>query len=204
MISLFSLADKCDVKRYSSNYGNWTHMHIREIDWRIDTLEYVVVGIDADLAAIDTRIGNPEWYDGGHALDDVEPLLGLGLVAFQTYAAGTVSDLNQIRRSRGKTALTKRHCYNHDSAKVNGVVTRIQLINSAANYFKHHDEWDLWPTGKQIGAQDVKNLALLGITQRTEHPCIKAVELLSGTSWKMIVVHQIVREWRAYIFSELR
>lgn len=179
-------------------------MHIREVDWRIDTLEYVVVGIDAGLAAIDARIGNPKWYDGGDALDDAEPLLGLGLVAFQTYATGTVSDLNQIRRSCGKTALTKRQCYNHDLAKVNGMVTRIQLINSAANYFKHHDEWDSWPTGKQIGAEDVKNLALLGITRKADHPCIKAVELLCGTSWKMIVMRQIVREWRAYIFSALR
>jgi hypothetical protein len=133
-------------------------MHIREIDWRIDTLEYVVVGIDAGLAAIDARIGNPEWYDGLHARDDAEPLLGLGLVAFQTYAAGTVSDLNQIRRSRGKAKLGKHYCYARDSVKVSGAVTRIELINSAANYFKHHDEWDPWPTGKQKGAEDVKNL----------------------------------------------
>jgi hypothetical protein len=30
-----------------------------------------------------------------------------------------------------------------------------------------------------------------------------AMNLLCGTGWKMIVLHQIVREWRAHLINEL-
>jgi hypothetical protein len=58
-------------------------MSIDEVDWRIGPLEYAAVGIDAGLASIQAQIGDPEWYDGLHAYDDAEPLLGLGFVAFR-------------------------------------------------------------------------------------------------------------------------
>jgi len=180
-------------------------MHFREMDMRIGPLDYVIVGIDAGLAAIQARMEEVEWYDGLHAREDAEPLLGLGFVAFQTYATGAVSDLNQIRRDRGKPELTDHDCYACDAVRVAGVATRLQLIHSAANYFKHHDQWpNPWPTVKHPAARAVNVLGLFGITQRTEFPCIKTVEILCGTSWKLIVLHQMVGEWRAHLFSTLQ
>jgi hypothetical protein len=94
-------------------------------------------------------------------------------------------------------------CYECDSIRVKGCVTRIQLINATANYFKHHDEWARWPTGSDRGAHDIRTLGSIGITEQSEFRCIDAVDLLCGAGWELIVLHQIVREWRAELFSKL-
>jgi hypothetical protein len=82
-------------------------------------------------------------------------------------------------------------------------VTRIQLINACANYFKHHDEWARWPTGRDLGANDTIALGSVGITEKTEFPCIDAVDLVCGASCELIVLHQILKEWREHLFRTL-
>lgn len=175
-------------------------LNFREIDGRIGPLHNVIVGIDAGLAAIQKRLDTEEWFDGIEAREYAEPLFGLGFVAAQTYAIGTVSDLNSVRMSRGKSKeekLNKHKCYAHDTF-IKGDVTRIQFINASANYFKHHDEWTQWPTN-----YDTEILDKVGITEKTEFPCIDAVDLLCGTSWELNVLLQILEEWRAHLFSTL-
>jgi hypothetical protein len=186
-------------------------MHWLEFDRRIDPLHHVIVGIGAGLAEIQRQMDDKEWFDGLHAREEAEPLLGLGFVAFQTYAVGTVSDLNQIRRGRDSGKLTLKDCYACDPVKMKGVVTRLELIHSTANYFKHHDQWPKpWPTSstaktrmERLIAENVNTLGVVGITEKTEFPCIDAVDLLCGTSWELIVLHQILKEWRAHLFSTL-
>ena len=178
-------------------------MHVSEIDWRIEPLHDVIVGIDSGLAAASERLANEDGFDGLTVREHAEPLFGLGFVAAQSYALGTVSDLNSVRMSRGKPKKDKLDCYECDSIRVKGRVTRIQLINAAANYFKHHDEWSRWPTGNDRGAYDTTTLYSVGITEQTEFPCIDAVNLLCGKSWELIVLHEIMREWRAHMFSKL-
>jgi hypothetical protein len=174
-------------------------MHVQEIDWRIDPLESVIVGIDHGLAEIRERLDTKE-FDGDDACEHAEPLFGLGFVAAQTYALGTVSDLNSVRMSRGKSMKEKIDCYACDTILLHGGVTRIQLINAAANYFKHQDEWETrWPTERH----GVKTLGCFGITEETEFPCKRAVEQLCGTRVELIVLHQIVKEWREHLFRTL-
>lgn len=178
-------------------------MHSREFDWRIEPLRDILSGLAAGLAAMDERIDSEDGFDGVSARDHVEPLLGLALVAAQTYALGTVSDLNAVRMSRRVLEMEKLECYGCDTIRLNGGVTRIELINASANYFKHHDEWVRWPTGKDRGINDVKILNRAGITEMTESPCIAAVDLLCGKRWELIVFLQILQEWRAHLFSTL-
>jgi hypothetical protein len=173
-------------------------MHLREIDWRIEPLHDVIVGICAGLVAIQKWMDTEEGFDGLSAREHAEPLLGLGFVAAQTYAVGTVSDLNRVRMSRGKSKkekLNKHECYAHDTF-IKGSVTRIQLINASANYFKHHDEWTRWPTN-----YDTETLGKVGITEKTEFPCIDAVDLLCGTSWELNELLQILKEWRVHMIK---
>lgn len=114
------------------------------------------------------------------------------------------ADLNRIRANRGKPEKNKLDCFSRDPVTLRGGVTRIQLVHAVANYFKHHDEWPRWPTNKgDSGFHDAEILARVGITQTITHPCIAAMNLLCGTGWKMIVLHQIVREWRAHLINEL-
>lgn len=122
-------------------------MHIREIDWRIESLHDVVVAIDAGLAIICERLDQEE-IDGVTACENTEPILGFGFIAAQTYALGTWTDLNKIRKSSGKPSVTKFDCYTCDPISIKGGPTRIEVINAIANYFKHHDEWSQWPTNE--------------------------------------------------------
>jgi hypothetical protein len=84
-------------------------MYVSEIDWRIGSLHDIIVGIHASLAEV------REYFEGGRAeeridglndewteLGQMEPITGLGFVAFQTYALGTWTDLNRIRENPGK------------------------------------------------------------------------------------------------------
>jgi hypothetical protein len=178
-------------------------MHVREIDWRIGPLHDVIVGIDAGLAAIHERLDDEEGFDGISAREYAEPLFGLAFVAAQSYALGTVSDLNAVATSRGKEKKEKLACYACDAIAPKTGVTRIQLINASANYFKHHDEWAHWPTGNDRGIHDATTLVSAGITEKTQFPCIEAIDLLCGTNWELILLHRIVKEWRAHVFSTL-
>ncbi|MGZ8426801.1 MAG: hypothetical protein ACXWYD_17780 [Candidatus Binatia bacterium] len=176
-------------------------MHLREIDMRIGPLHDVIVGIDAGIAAIGKRLNTEEGFDGISAREHAESLFGLCFVAAQSYALGVVSDLNSVRISCHKKEQGKLDCYACDINILKGRVTRIQLINACANYFKHHDEWGRWPMGNDRGAHDTNTLIRVGITEKIEFPCIDAVDLLCGTSWESIGLHQILKEWRGHLFS---
>jgi hypothetical protein len=167
-------------------------MNIHAIDWRIEPLHGVVVGIEAALTAIREHV--EEGGDGVTALDHAETLFGLGFVAAQAYILGTWTDLNRIRGSSARAPVTKSDCYASDSIKVQAGITRIHVINAVANYFKHHDEWTAWPKN-----ETARIFTAVGITEDTEHPCIHAAELLCGPAWRLIVLHQIVKEWREHV-----
>ena len=77
-------------------------------------------------------------------------------------------------------------------------MTRIEVINATANYFKHHEEWSGWPA-----TETTQILSSVGITQRTELPCIEVTELFCGKSWEFVVVHQVVKEWRLHVLNSL-
>jgi hypothetical protein len=174
-------------------------MNIHEVDWRIGPLHDIVQGIDAAIAAVRERIDAGE-IDGLEALNHAELILGLGFVAFQSYALGTWADLNTIRKLAGKPPVDKLDCYQCDpiTLKPSGL-TRIELINSAANYFKHHDEWSRWPAN-----ETARTLSRAGITQQKEFPCTEVMRIFCGDSWRLIVLHEIVREWRAHVLKVLR
>jgi hypothetical protein len=173
-------------------------MHLREFDFRIDPLHDIISAVDSGLAAVRERLNEKE-ADGFTALENAEPLLGLGFVAAQTYALGTWADLNVVRRNGGKQPVTKMDCYACDPFTLKGGPTRIQVINAIANYFKHHDEWTVWPTNETTAT-----LIRIGITRRTEFPIVEVTQLFTGSDWELIVLHQIVKEWRDHVFCNLR
>jgi hypothetical protein len=172
-------------------------MNIHAVDWRIEPLHDVIAGIETGLTTVYERLEDDG--DGIIARYHAEMLLGLGFVAAQAYVLGAWTDLNRIREGSARAPLTKSDCYASDTITVQAGITRIHVINATANYFKHHDEWRAWPQN-----ETARILATIGITQKTEFPCIHATELLCGTGWKLIVLHQIVKEWREHIIHSLK
>lgn len=173
-------------------------MHLREVDFRIAPLHDIISAIDNGLAAVKERLDEQD-VDGVTALEHAETLLGLAFVAAQAYALGTWTDLNEVRRNGGKQSVTKLDCYTCDPVTLKGGPTRMRVINASANYFKHHDEWTVWPTN-----ETTTTLSQIGINQQTEFPIVKITQLFTGSGWELIVLHQAVKEWRAHVFSILR
>ena len=173
-------------------------MHIREFDWRIEPLHNIIIAIDAGLAVVRAQRESDE-LDGITALEHSEPLLGLGFVAAQNYALGAWTDLNHVRKDSGKQPVSKLDCYKTDSIAAIPGVTRIKAINATANYFKHNEEWTQWPAN-----ETTRTLTRMGITPSTDFPCVEATRLFCGDGWRLIILHQVVREWREHIFNTLR
>ena len=105
-----------------------------DVDWLIEPLYDV---IDHQLAAIIEQVddGDEEWFDVDDARQHAETLFGIAFVAAQTYAARTVEDLNNLRMRRHKPEKKKEkpECYACDNRLLKEGMTRIQLINAAAN-----------------------------------------------------------------------
>jgi hypothetical protein len=175
-------------------------MKLQETDRFIEPFQEVIAGIEAGLRAIGERVNTEAGFNGSAARDHAEPLLGIGLVAGQTYALGTVCDLNRIRESRGKRPQEALYYYTRDTGVVTGGTTRIELIHAGANYFKLHEQWTDWPVNGQA-AVTTRILARAGITPKTNWPCSAAIELLCGTNWRLLLLPEIVKEWRAHLFK---
>ena len=173
-------------------------MNIYAIDWRIEPLHDVVVGIETGLTTIRERLEEQNG-DGITAREHAEMLLGVAFVAAQAYVLGAWTDLNRIRKGFAKAPISKIDCYASDWIKVQAGITRIHVINATANYFKHHDEWTAWPQN-----ETARILAAIGITEDTEFPCIHVAEILCGPTWRLIVLHQIVKEWREHVGQTLQ
>ncbi|KZX68608.1 hypothetical protein A3712_13235 [Vibrio sp. HI00D65] len=120
-------------------------MNILELDYGlgplVDVEETIQIGIDKLL----DRNRTEPWFDGLWVSEYSEVLYGSLLVSAQAYCLGSLRDINEIRTSLGLNKITKDKAYRSHRIKVQGY-SLIELINSAANYFKHRDEWTyIWP-----------------------------------------------------------
>jgi hypothetical protein len=112
-------------------------MNIHAVDWRIEPLHDVIVGIEAGLTTVRERL--EEGGDGITAREHAEMLLGLGFVAAQAYVLGAWTDLNGIRESSDKATITKPDCYARDTITVHAGITRID-----AKLNTQHQLRDFW------------------------------------------------------------
>jgi hypothetical protein len=75
------------------------------------------------------------------------------------------------------------------------------LINSIANYYKHHDEWTEWPQN-----YTTEDLLVIGIDQSTDFPCyLTALQLWQGKDIEELrSLSQIIFKWRDYVLEKYR
>jgi hypothetical protein len=157
--------------------------------------------LETGLLSIEERGKAEEWFDGLWQLEHSESLFGIAFVSAQTYIFGTVQDINKIRRGSGKPSLDKTKYYADETKPFLSETSRIMLINSIANYYKHHDEWEVWPVNLTT-----KTLADVGITDHTEFPCYKAATTLWGEKecQKLGNLLRIISEWRGSILKKYK
>lgn len=142
-----------------------------------------------------------EDYQVDNGIEQIESLLGIGLVVAQTYIAGTVADANRIikpPKRLSKETLLKLYSDNVPNTNV----TQLELCDAMANYFKHHDEWSDW----SAAGRHQKTIAVLravGIEQFGGIPFDTAMAVLwpgyKGLSLDPLV--ELLVNWRAKVIE---
>ena len=74
-------------------------------------------------------------------------------------------------------------------------ITKLELCDALANYYKHHDEWESWSA---VGRQQktVSSLQIAGITELDSYPCIKAAEMLWLNTQRLESLLSLISKWR--------
>jgi len=99
-------------------------------DYDLELLKDIVGIIDRYLETINQRSTEVDDPDSFGYFDQVEHVLGLGFVACQTY----------IVAACGHLGMKKQDALSFGPQHSSGQ-TVVQIVNHAANYWKHSDEW---------------------------------------------------------------
>lgn len=106
--------------------------HWKEVDFRVASLKIIMNGLDMAIEELWKKTKTESWYDSGWFLDESEPIIGIGFIAFQTYINGSIYDRHED--------LSKQfQMYRHGIETYENGRTAIELIVSIANYVKHRD-----------------------------------------------------------------
>ena len=177
-------------------------MNWREIDFRYDWVFLTFSALKSGFYTIRQQASAESWFDGTWQVEHADAILGVAFVAAQAYLVGTVEDVNHIRQSRGQAEKSKIDYYKDDPHPLPNGISRILLINSIANYYKHHDEWDdPWTPNLTT-----TTLAAVGIVKSTEFPCYEAAKTLWGPTEveNLDKLAGIIKEWREYILAKYK
>jgi hypothetical protein len=174
------------------------------LDFRYSWLATTLEGLANSFGEIHRLSEEHDWFDGLHQLEYAEPIVGVAFVATQAYLIGVVAD---VGRGRGKSGKELQHFvneektgfYSDDPHPINSNQSRVLIINAAANYYKHHDEWGAWSTNKTA-----RQLQEAGIQEDTEFPCLVAAEMLFGNTnfGRLSTLLVIASEWRSYVMNK--
>jgi hypothetical protein len=174
----------------------------QEIDWRLSSTKRILQALSDGLKDVGRNFDEAhEDYQIDDALEHAESLLGIAFVTAQTYIAGTISDANQLIETGGR--LTKEQLIrDHSDHLAESVVTKVELCDAIANYFKHHDEWNSW----SITGRNQKTVSILrasGIQENDEFPCRKVADLLwsNNDGSDLLPLLSLITSWREAVIT---
>jgi hypothetical protein len=118
-----------------------TFMNIREIDWRQSSVRQILSALSQGLDA------NSQAFDDGGDIDDAleyeDDLCGIAFVTAQAYITRVVADVNLLRGTL--SPINKHELLKSGNPIVADTrLTRMQLFDAMANYYKHRDGWADW------------------------------------------------------------
>ena len=127
-------------------------------DFDLNFLEDAAALVDTRLDLLDKEAEESPDPDSFGVYDQIEYITGFGLVACQTYATAIAS----------RTKLEKREAFARAPMHRTGR-SMVQLINAAANHWKHSSEWPLDAiTGQAKRTLDV--IRSLGVDTEVSYP----------------------------------
>ena len=131
-----------------------------EIDFDLDFLKSAVDLVDVSLEQLDAkRRSSPDPNTFG-VFDEIEYIIGFGLVACQAYITATVGRSASKNKKSEVLALGPKHRSGRPI---------VQLINAAANHWKHSAEWiPLKPTNQE--RQTIEVIRSIGVNPSQPYP----------------------------------
>ena len=177
--------------------------HYREVDYREDWMRELFLSLNHGFVSIGEKLNSIEWFDGVFAQEQAETILGIAFVSAQTYITGTIADMSAIKGQSYRSFKTE--ALSTGSPIVVDEITKVALINTIANYYKHNEEWENWnATGHNKITIEILNKC--GITEQSESPCREAAELIWPTEVisELMYMLDVLIEWRKNLLLHVK
>ncbi len=172
-------------------------LHISQSAFKLEKLDY------------GTRRLPDVKTDAGIMYDNLEELIGLGFVCFETYVTASIVHLRRVF----PTCQHKDKEFRQASIPISCGVPSTDVIWAAANYYKHNDDWKKhWWQGDgfqedwRLDGRTKETILLLGrlnATSITDYPCVQFLEVLQGDNWQLSAVLDLVENCRKFWFIAL-
>jgi hypothetical protein len=173
-----------------------------DIDWRISSTTHLLRTISVNIIEVERKINNEkETYIIEDGIEFIEELSGIAFVVAQSYITGAIADAKIV--AMGSEKVNKEILLRDYSEKVNECnITKMELCDAMANYYKHHDEWHDWskPGRHQ---KTVSILHAVGIHQFEEVIYDKVMGLLwpENDSSDLEPLIKMLSEWRVKVIN---
>jgi len=132
-----------------------------------------------------------ENIDSPGIFDELEHLLGFGIVGFQTY----ITDISSFAER------AKHEAFAYGPRTATGT-PKIQIINAVANFWKHRSEWALDGGGRRKEAVE-KLFQEVGYSTDVEYPVSGVLtELLTPLETRLCSLMDIMIDWRNSLFAD--
>lgn len=176
--------------------------HYREADYRVDWIGDLFSSLNHGFSTIQEKLNYIDYFDGAFAQEQSETIFGIAFVTAQTYIAGTISDMLEIN---SKSNLSKTDMLAIGSPIVVDDITKVQLINTIANYYKHCDEWNGWKI-EGTNKRTIEALNKCGISKQTSYPCHEAAQIIWPTEvlCELNYLLTILVEWRKNLLQHIK
>jgi hypothetical protein len=165
----------------------------RAIDYRANSLNQIINGLDAALNELNIKLDKFTWYDGVWFREEAEPIYGLAFVAFQIYINGTIKDLANSSANKYEYYRLHPNFENYSRSKV-------ELIIALANYCKHRDDdGPLRPGTHEL-------LDSYGLNASKEADIIDSSPIFDGLTllsenWDLSEIISILKDWRTNLLK---
>jgi len=165
-------------------------MHTLWIEAELENLAKLIAAIDRHLSEICARSVEVDDADSFGYFDSAEHATGLGLVACQTYMAAVYGTLGVEKRR----ALTF-------GPKHLGGLPKVQIINHAANYWKHNNEWASdRRAARQLAIEQA--FEAVGFPVGTDYPLSGVLtELANPYPASLAAVVSTLEDWKAELYK---
>ena len=172
--------------------------HWIQVDFSHSWISAVFKGLREAADLIKRRHETEDYFDVLFALEHLEEVYGTTCVVAQTYMSRTWAELAKadlnVSLRESKREMVRMFGRMIGESKI----TQVELVYHLGNYWKHCDNWPDWaPEQKDPRYHTIKALAALGITQDTDFPCVRGLELISSTSGALFdELETILSGWR--------